>query len=803
MLYGESAFRGHATTIGGRRRRQQRQRWATIRFPFRKRGSRSRDAVNFVVAIAFGIMLVFMIFETTDHRLGRGTCCFLTGVAALTTAQRRAIVLSKIRNGMLLSQEANHNVTAAEEACRVWESILSRPSVVSSSSSIITQDVLSLSKTLYASCLVRVGRDGEAVSVYDSCLNTNDNSQKEGIAATGSSSHDAIKWRLAKARCLQRLLKYSDAAEEFSRVVADAERKDNENNNEKSEEEEQDQARMGAATCILRSTGDVPRARKILAEVSTSTRADSSSSESRAMLPSDALLLSSCLDYLESGNDDLAMNRLQEVLGDDALDASNIKSTSTTSFLLYRWILSTLKRNHRHNNKSSKNEESTSPQASKERTTAATSTMIDPNDLFMELIRINTSPLDDPDLLRLDDKIELHNLLTTIVEGCPRTAGELSSSSPPSSLASYWPDGLVLPAQSSEWKGMTGRHYRDDDADSSSLWIAKSRAGYGSHGNRILTLAEASEEINRGIDDDETDKPARKEIQIKTEIETGTEPYLLQRMIDPLMLLKGYKFSLRIYVVYFSSDEAYISSKGLVKLASEPLLLVDDDDDDESSGDGKSASKNHRFADASMHMTNSGRETVMQQEDLEYLWSEMGSNAEKEELWKDICRASAETLLLRYPERIASLDHTELDSKVDSNRVFREQKSAWKTRRDHWGIPKILGLDFVVQQQDAAAKKKQPWLVEVNRFPGLEPRDEDDRKIKYRIVRDAWRKASERLATTRIVPTKDDGDEGGGGDRGEDRHALFWDGALFESLSCGERDSAESSLERLQLETRG
>jgi hypothetical protein len=778
----------------------------------RKRGSRSPGAVNFVAPLLCGIALVMLlIVETSDHRLGRGTCCLLTGVAALTTAQRRAIVLSKFRNGMLLSQEAKHNVTAAEEACRVWESILSRPSVVSSSSSIITQDVLSLSKTLYASCLVRVGRDLEAISVYDSCLTDYDSHQKEGIAATGSSSRDAIKWRLAKARCLQRLLKYSDAAEEFSRVVADAERKDN-NSAVSESKQEQEQARMGAATCILRSTGDVASARKILGEVSTSTRAESTS-ESRAIpfVPSDALLLASCLEYLETGNDDLAVNRLQEVLDDDALDASKIKGTPTTSFLLYRWILATLKRNHRHHKKQPGTEdESASPQAGKEKTTASLSTTLDPNDLFMELIRINTSPLDDPDLLRLDDKIELHNLLTTTVKGRSRIAGELS----PSPLTSYWPDGLVLPAQSTEWKGTVGRH-RDDDADSSSLWIAKSRAGYGSHGNRILTLAEANEEINGSIAEDETNNPAWKEIQIKTE----TEPYLLQRMIDPLMLLNGYKFSLRIYVVYFSSDEAYISSKGLVKLASEPLLLVDDGDDDEScnNDDGKSksaTSKNHRTADPSMHMTNSGRETVMQQEDLEYLWSAMGSStAEKEELWKDICRASAETLLLRYPERIASFDRTELDSQleVDSDRVLvRERKRSWKTRREQWGIPKILGLDFVVQQQDVAnSTKKQPWLVEVNRFPGLEPRDEDDRKIKYRIVRDAWLKASERHATTRtMVPTKDGDDKGGSGgdcdmnnDSGEDRHALLLDGTLFELLSCGERDGAESSLERLQLET--
>ena len=71
-----------------------------------------------------------------------------------------------------------------------------------------------------------------------------------------------------------------------------------------------------------------------------------------------------------------------------------------------------------------------------------------------------------------------------------------------------------------------------------------------------------------------------------------------------------------------------------------------------------------------------------------------------------------------------------------------------------------------------ADHRKKPWLVEVNRFPGLEPRDEDDRKIKYRVVRDAWKKASERMG----IP-----------------------GSIFESLSYGERDDERSSLEPLQL----
>jgi len=302
--------------------------------------------------------------------------------------------------------------------------------------------------------------------------------------------------------------------------------------------------------------------------------------------------------------------------------------------------------------------------------------------------------------------------------------------------------------------------------EASELWLAKSRAGYGSHGNIILTLAEAREDMNEIVD----------RYNKSTHRETEKEPYLLQRMIDPLLLLRGYKFSLRIYVVYFSSDEAYISSEGLVKLASVPLLL--DNVNDEKRGERAPETSKNRilyrklngFRDSSMHMTNSGRETVTEQESLEYLWSEFDADSDKKKLWKDICGAAADTLMLRYPALKTSLDRD-----FDSNLL--QQKRAWKSRREEWGIPKILGLDFVV---DAANRK--PWLVEVNRFPGLEPRDEKDRKIKFRVVRDAWKKASERL--TVLV--------GGGGEY----HTSF--DHIFDSLSCGIGDNEKSSLQPLR-----
>ena len=132
----------------------------------------------------------------------------------------------------------------------------------------------------------------------------------------------------------------------------------------------------------------------------------------------------------------------------------------------------------------------------------------------MELIQINASPFDDPALRFLDDKIELHYMLASNREGV--------TSSP---SLTYWPEGLVLPDNVAQLKELSFT-----ELSSPSLWISKSRAGYGSHGNQIMTLSEACGEWER---DEKTNQDEK-------------DTVLLQRMIDPLLLLQGYKFSLRI-----------------------------------------------------------------------------------------------------------------------------------------------------------------------------------------------------------------------------------------------------------------
>ena len=69
-------------------------------------------------------------------------------------------------------------------------------------------------------------------------------------------------------------------------------------------------------------------------------------------------------------------------------------------------------------------------------------------------------------------------------------------------------------------------------------------------------------------------------------------------------------------------------------------------------------------------------------------------------------------------------------------------------------LPKILGLDFLVDN------RQKPWLIEVNRFPGLEPRGSSDEAVKHKVVREAWdlacQKAADNVHTSGMLFNKDD-----------------------------------------------
>ena len=489
--------------------------------------------------------------------------------------------VSQIRETISATNQGSANITVAYEACGLWKTLLADPSDLS-------EDILATCIVLRASCLVRTGRDDQAIVEYSKAL-------KLKHAMTKESYQEAV---LGRGKSLQRLLKYEEAREQFLQLGT------------------LESAVCAAATCALRE-GDTIEALKILRNFQEST--NQSIPEASAML--------SALDQSKTISDDNKECMVQSF----AIAAKS---------LLYRWILFL--------------------QSKKEKKFDLTSFPDRKWDFtFFDLAKMNISPFDDYNLIHLDDKVLLHKLFSA--------RNDLTRA--------FWPIGIVDASEMLSY---------EKEFAGTALWIHKRRSGYGSHGNQVLTSYQAGK-LAFTLD--------------------GTS--LLQKMVDPPLLVDGRKFSIRIYVVCFENSDTneksdvYIAREGLLKLASETVQAAESDS-----------------IDVRVHMTNSGRESVMTQRSLQYLENEVFVNNgwSYTDFWEKIKEVVRTTLDVYFDQ-------------VSDDKPFLNPK----TKLSKLGIPKILGFDFVVDSRQNA------WVVEVNRFPGLEARDESDRGVKESVLQDTWK----------------------------------------------------------------
>jgi hypothetical protein len=299
---------------------------------------------------------------------------------------------------------------------------------------------------------------------------------------------------------------------------------------------------------------------------------------------------------------------------------------------------------------------------------------------IQKFAEINNSAFDDPFLVYLDDKLLLHRVLTSFPEA-----------------QQFYPQSFVIPRELSQFQDACKN--RDDN------WMLKDRSGYGSHGNRVVSAS-------------------------VIKYSSSSESALCQQLIQPAMLLRGRKFSLRIYAIYFPKgkdltreeerlEEVYISTNGLVKLASAEMDSNNPLDD--------------------QYMTNSGRgdgRSAMQY-DLNYLRSELKKDniIKYDSLWGEIEDAArlvmSKYIALRSEHFHLSSIKFECDDETDTPSICEHECLSC--------VPKILGFDFML---DASG---QPWLLEVNRFPGLEPRSSMDSTVKANVLYDAWCTAASSL----------------------------------------------------------
>ncbi|KAL7486647.1 hypothetical protein ACHAW6_012244 [Cyclotella cf. meneghiniana] len=321
-------------------------------------------------------------------------------------------------------------------------------------------------------------------------------------------------------------------------------------------------------------------------------------------------------------------------------------------------------------------------------------------DITQWLAEINNSAFDDPYLHFLDDKILLH---TTVLKSIDESI-------------KFYPEGFVLPGEISMFQDHCKEFSIDGGVWEKRRWMLKDRSGYGSHGNRITSAKDVTAMYINARSD---------------------ESVLCQHIVHPPMLIDGRKFSLRIYVVYFpkgislSMDdvhmeaEVYLSTQGLVKFASDEFV-----DDDIGS----------TYPIENQYMTNSGRGDgrSASQHDLTFLRNvlEKKDSLSYNKLWKQI-----QTVVQRVMGRYISLrcDGSLTAHDGGDSGCITVKKSNSQPPQCLPCIPKILGFDFMMDTSE------KPWLLEVNRFPGLRPRSSMDTTVKQCVLYDAWLAAADRI----------------------------------------------------------
>ena len=567
----------------------------------------------------------------------------LTLVTALSCYQRCLFVLamagptvaSKVRHAIELTNKANVDPSFGDESCRLWTEILSKHTSADDDEYKLPLPLgaMSASHGLFASTLVRMGKDKMAVVEYTNALNY----LKEDGALSRPMTEEEFDIRVGMGRSLQRLLRYREASEVFIDVNARCENiiVAGEPNNEMNWIHLANVISIkSAALCFMRC-GNLNLAISVL-EAYNGKDAEINAMNGALIL----IELSSAISVLH--NADERFERAMQLLRG---------ATASSISCLYRWILMTSQINK---------------------------PSLQPLELLscdhLTLAEANNSMLDDPGLTNLDDKVLLHSILTR---------------------SRFWPQGFILPDDYALF--LAEQSTNDGPLIEGKKWILKERSGYGSHGNIVMSTNDLLSMFQDG---------------------RLVEAILCQRIVNPPMLIDCRKFTIRVYVIYFpgskitsshgeeSKDaDVYISTEGLVKYA---LSQYDGDAEDISTTD-----LNEQY------MTNSGRgdgrstlqhdlhelQRIFQEKDMDY-----------QTMW-EIIEESVQEVMKEYVQlhRDGSLDHLRAS------------------------IPKILGFDYILNSSG------EPFLLEVNRFPGLEPRSSMDADVKHKVVYDAWITACDRM----------------------------------------------------------
>ncbi|XP_033737297.1 tubulin polyglutamylase TTLL7-like isoform X4 [Pecten maximus] len=195
-----------------------------------------------------------------------------------------------------------------------------------------------------------------------------------------------------------------------------------------------------------------------------------------------------------------------------------------------------------------------------------------------------------------------------------------------------------------------------------------------------------------------------------------TEHFIVQEYIDKPLLMDGYKFDLRLYVLVTSCDplRVFLFDDGLVRLSTEKYLAPTE------------ANINHSFMHLTNYSVNKHNEFYEKGESLssgskrsvqffrEYLRQ---NDINDGLLWQNIGDMIVKTLIVSEPHLLHAYRMCRPGAAPGSDSVCFE----------------VLGFDVLID------RKLRPWLLEVNRSPSFGTDERVDYDIKSALIEDTIR----------------------------------------------------------------
>ncbi|XP_070195525.1 tubulin polyglutamylase TTLL7-like isoform X3 [Littorina saxatilis] len=195
-----------------------------------------------------------------------------------------------------------------------------------------------------------------------------------------------------------------------------------------------------------------------------------------------------------------------------------------------------------------------------------------------------------------------------------------------------------------------------------------------------------------------------------------SEHFIVQEYIDKPLLLDGYKFDLRVYVLITSCDplRIFLFNDGLVRLATEKYLPPQE------------SNVNHLF----MHLTNysvnkhnefykrnTGNDTGSKRSIRYFNEYLRNSDIDVALLWRNIADMITKTLIVAEPHVLHAYRMCRPGVPSYSDSVCFE----------------VLGFDVMID------RKLRPWLIEINRSPSFGTDEKLDFDIKSALIEDTFR----------------------------------------------------------------